>query len=280
MVVGVKSMSFAMDDLGMSYGIDAALQTKLTEETRKVDKTTDVKSSDSTQKEPEVNDVFESSQPKQTPVKNSLEVIQEESTTIDIKKEALNKLSSYVTDIKKTVESDDSEDSSRKKIEENYEKINKVAKETSFNDTKLIEETENKTTKSISLKEMQIPDIKKLEINTPEQKEESIKKLDNILKNIQNKEQELNTKQEEITQNINKNSLVELKLASAAEKENEVEIEVATKEEIKKEEIGSAGKLKESAIKTINDAPHKSVKMHIQHIDRNLLLAMLSLRSA
>ena len=274
MVVGVKSMSFAMDDLGMSYGIDPALQTKLVEETRKVDKTTDVKSSDSPQKEPEVNDVFESTQQKQDLVKTTFETLQEESTAIDITNEALNKLSSYVADIKKSIESDENEESSGKKIDENYEKINQVARETSFNDTKLIEESENK----ISLKEMQIPDIKDLKIDTPEQKEESVKKLDDILNNIKNKEQELLVKQEEITQRINKNSLIELKVASASEKE--VEIEVELEKEIKKEEADSAEKLKESTIKDINDAPKKSIKMHIQHLDRNLLLAMLSLRSA
>ncbi|HBG48153.1 MAG TPA: hypothetical protein DDW90_01320 [Cyanobacteria bacterium UBA9971] len=267
-------MSFAMDDLGMSYGIDPALQTKLAEETRKVDKTADVKPSDSPQKEPEVNDVFESTQQKQDLVKTTFETVQEESTAIDITNEALNKLSSYVADIKKSIESDENEESSGKKIDENYEKINQVARETSFNDTKLIEESENK----ISLKEMQIPDIKDLKIDTPEQKEESVKKLDDILNNIKNKEQELLVQQEEITQRINKNSLIELKVASASEKE--VEIEVELEKEIKKEEADSAEKLKESTIKDINDAPKKSIKMHIQHLDRNLLLAMLSLRSA
>ena len=278
MVVGVKSMSFAMDDLGMSYGIDTTIQTKLTEETRKADKTADTKPSDSSQKEPEVNDVFEATQQKQDLVKNTFEGVQEEATAIDITNEALNKLSSFVTNIKKSIESEDSENNSRKKIDDNYEKISQVAKETSFNDTKLIEESENKTKKSISLKELQIPEIKDLTINTPEQKEESIKKLDDILKNIKNKEQELTYKQEEITQKINKNSLVEIKIASAPEKENVVEVDLEN--EIKKEEAVSAEKMKESAIKTINDAPHKSIKMHIQHIDRNLLLAMLSLRSA
>jgi len=280
MVVGVKSMSFAMDDLGMSYGIDTTIQTKLTEETRKADKTADTKPSDSSQKEPEVNDVFEATQQKQDLVKNTFEGVQEEATAIDITNEALNKLSSFVTNIKKSIESEDSENNSRKKIDDNYEKISQVAKETSFNDTKLIEESENKTKKSISLKELQIPEIKDLTINTPEQKEESIKKLDDILKNIKNKEQELTYKREEITQKINKNSLVEIKIASAPEKENVVEVEVDLENEIKKEEAVSAEKMKESAIKTINDAPHKSIKMHIQHIDRNLLLAMLSLRSA
>ena len=83
---------------------------------------------------------------------------------------------------------------------------------------------------------------------------------------------------------LNKNSLVEIKLASAQEKghevEVEVEVEVEIEIEIEKEEADSAEKLKKSTIKEINDAPKKSIKMHVQHIDRNLLLAMLSLRSA
>ncbi len=37
-------------------------------------------------------------------------------------------------------------------------------------------------------------------------------------------------------------------------------------------------KLKESAINGIKENPEKSTKMHIKHIDRNLLLAMISLR--
>lgn len=261
MIVGVKAMSFAMDDLSRSYGVDPALQTRLIEETRAAEKPADTKTADSTRKEPAVDDVFETTKQKQDLVKNTFEGVQNESTTIDITKESLKKINSYVKDIKTTIESETSEDVSRKKIDDNYEKINQVAKETAFNDKKLIEK-----------EELKISDIKKLEITTPKQKEESVEKLNDIINNINSKEQDLSAKKEEITNNVNKNSLVELKRPTKPEQ--------VIEEEIKKEEAISAEKLKESAIKNINDAPKKSIKMHIQHIDKNLLLAMLSLRSA
>ena len=263
MIVGVKAMSFAMDDLSRSYGVDQALQTRLIEETRMAEKPADIKTTDSTRNEPEVNDMFEATKQKQDLVKNTFEGVQEESTAIDITKEALKKITSFVKDIKSTIESENSDDVSRKKIDDNYEKINQVAKEASFNDKKLIEK-----------EELRISDIKKLEITTPKQKEESVEKLNDIINNIKNKEQDFTKKQEELTRTVNKNSLVELKLPTKPESETEVETE------IKKEEAVSAEKLKESAIKNINDAPKKSIKMHIQHLDKNLLLAMLSLRSA
>lgn len=265
-------MSFAMDDLGRSYGIDTAIQTKLVEETRKVDKSADINSTDATLAEPVVNDVFESSQLKPDPLKTSIEGIQEESTVIDIKKEALNKIGSSVKDIKTTIEEGKTQDVSSQKIAENYDKISQIAKETSFNDKKLIKTPDDTTEKStdskteqISLNEMNLSDIKHLETNTTKQKEESVKKLDEMLNNIKEKEQELNSKQEDITQKIHQNSLVELKLSSTAETE--------------KQEL-VAEKLKESTVQNIKETPEKSIKMHVKNIDKNLLLAMLSLRMA
>ena len=264
MVVGVKSMSFAMDDLNMSFGVDNALQAKIAEETRLVEKSTEVKPSDSPKKEPEVNDVFEASQQKPAPAKNSFEGIQEESTAIDIVKESLDKITSYVTDIKSNIEAGNEENVSRKKIDENYEKISKIAKETSFNDKKLIEISEDKAKKMVSLEEMKINDIKNLEINTVKQKEESVEKLNDIINNIKNKEQDLKNKQEELIQRVNEYSLVEIKRSSEPEIKEEV----------------SAEELKETAINDIKENPVKSRHMQIKHIDRNLLLAMLSLRAA
>jgi hypothetical protein len=264
-------MSFAMDDLSRSYGVDPTLQTRLIEEARTVEKPTDTKTSDSTRKEPEVKDVFETSPQKQDSAPNSSENIQNQATAIDITKESLDKIASCVSDIKTAIASGTSGDASGQKIDENYDKINQIAKETSFNGTNLIK-TSDDTTKNnsdnsagtVSLKEMDIHAIKNLEINTPEQKDKSVEKLNDIIKNIKNKEQDLNDKKEELTQRVNRNSLVELKLSPEEEKEEEV----------------SAQKLKETTTKNIKDAPEKSLKMHIKHLDKNLLLAMLSLRCA
>jgi len=249
-------MSFAMDDLNRSYGVDPALQTRLIEEKRSADKPDETKTSDSVKKEPEVNDVFEPTQQKQDLVKKNYEDVQNEATALDIKGESLKKINSYVTDIKSTIESENSSEVSRQKINENYEKINQVAKE------------------AVSKEEMKLSDIKNLEITTPEQKKESVEKLDDIINNIKSKEQEISDKKEKLAQSVNQNSLVELKFPSSTETEDEISTE------IKKEEAVSAEKLKESAIKNITEAPHKNLKMHIKHIDSKLLLAMLSLRGA
>jgi len=267
-------MSFAMDDLNRSYGVDPALQTRLIEENRSTEKPVESKTSDSRKKEPEVNDVFETTQQKRDLIKTIFEKAQEDSTVIDIKKETLEKIASYVKDIKTTIESENSEAVSRKKIDENYEKINQIAKETSFNNTKLIQTSENDISKekeAVSFNEMKISDIKNLEITTPEQKKESVEKLNDIINNIKNKEQDLSAKKEELTQSVNKNSLVELKIPSSPE----IEVEIK-----KEEEVVSSEGLKETAIKNIIESPKKNIEMHIQNLDKNLLLAMLSLRSA
>lgn len=249
-------MSFAMDDLSRSYGVDPALQSRLIEETRTIEKTADAKSSDSVPKEPEVNDVFETLQQKP---KNSFEEIQKESTAIDIKKDTLGKIASHVEDIKKTIKSDNQEYDSKQKIDENYEKIQQAAKE------------------KVSLEEIKVSDIKNLEINTPEQKKESVEKLNGILNNIKDKEQVLTEQQDKLVQKVN-NSLIELKIGASNTSETEIQIKI--QKDITKQEQISAEKLKDSTIKSIHEAPEKSIKMHVRHLDKNLLLAMLSLKSA
>lgn len=103
-------MSFAMDDLSRSYGIDSALQTKLAEEARTAEKTNNTKATDSTVKEPVVNDVFEASSQKPDTAQSSSENIQSQSTAIDITNESLNKIASLVTDIKTNVEKGNTEE--------------------------------------------------------------------------------------------------------------------------------------------------------------------------
>ena len=83
-------------------------------------------------------------------------------------------------------------------------------------------------------------------------------------------DQLLNDKKEKLAQSMNKNSLVEIKRSSST----------ATEEDTEKSDEASAEKLKNTTIKNINEAPSKSIKMHIRHLDKNLLLAMLSLRGA
>lgn len=270
-------MLFAMDDLGMSNGLNPVLQTKIAEEAKTVEKKDEVKPSDSPSKEPEVNDVFETSQPKQDSVQSSLEAVQARSTAIDITKESLDKIASFAVEIKASIESEQPEDLSMKKIQANYEKITQVAKETSFNGEKLIS-TEDKapenTPEKVSLKELGVSDIENLKINTEKQKEEASAKIDEIIKNIKTKQDELTRKQEEITQGINKNSLVVIKIVP---EENE---EKLIKEAEKTEKKSEGEKLKDTAVKGIKEEPQKSTEMHIKHIDRNLLLAMISLRAS
>ena len=270
-------MSFAMDDLSRSYGIDSALQTKLAEEARTAEKTNNTKATDSAVKEPVVNDVFEASSQKPDTAQSSSENIQSQSTAIDITNESLNKIASLVTDIKTNVEKGNTEEVSGQKINENYDKINQIAKETSFNGTSLIKATDDNTknasdskTETVSLAEIKVSDIKNLETATTEQQDKSVKKLNDIIDNIKTKEQDLNDKKEKLAQSVNKNSLVEIKRSSST----------ATEEDTEKSDEASAEKLKNTTIKNINEAPSKSIKMHIRHLDKNLLLAMLSLRGA
>lgn len=261
-------MSFAMDDLsgyGTSPASSSVVQPRLTDDTRTVEKTADVSTSDSTSKEPEVNDVFEVSQQKPSTKQSSLESLQVQSTSIDIVNNALDNINSKIEDLKKILKSDNKEDIS-KKIEENYKKIEQIAKETSFNGNDLMPDS--------TLQELKIPDIKEIKADTQKQKELADKKLDEIMQNIAAQKAQLAQKQETINTSINKNSIVEIKINPEEEEQ-----EVKEEQQIKQEEA-SPEKLKENAINSIKEHPAKSRKVQIKHLDKNLLLAMLSLRAA
>lgn len=247
-------MSFAMDDLSLSYGLETTRQARQ-EETRMVEKAADVeKNSDSVKQEPEFSDVYEKTESKPTQKEKTFEEIQQKSTAIDITKESLKKIASVVEDIKKAVNEEKPEET-KQKIDENYKKIQQIAKET-------------------SLEEIKVSEIKNIEINTEEGKKEAVKTLENITNTIRAKEKELAAEQDDFIKQVNKNSLVELKLQPKAEAETEKEIEVKIKEPVSPE------KLKEDTQKAIKEEPEKSIKMHVKHIDRNLLLAMMSLKVA
>jgi len=273
-------MSFAMDELGNSYGIDTALKAKIVSENKTVEKTAEVKPEDAKSEKTEASDVFESIKQKQNFAQVFFQDVQEQSTATEITSAALQKFADHVADIKQNVKSNSSEEDKKKNIDENYQKIAKTAQETKFNDTPLVEEKKT-SEQTLSLEELKIPDIKKIKVDTPENIQAASDKLDEISNNISQKQTEIAIKHQELIKSVNENSLVEIKPSEPAVISVEEKEKTEKKEQVKiqttKEE--SPEQLKKSTIDNIYDSPQKSVKMHIKHIDRNLLLAMISLRA-
>lgn len=255
-------MSFAMDDLGMSYKIGTSIKTKLSEETRMVEKTTTDETSDSIKPEPEDTDAYEISKQKADSLTDSLINIQEKITAIDIAKEGLNKIKDQVNDIKTSIESEDTENTSQNSIEESYKKIEEIAKESSLSNEQIIKASDEKAENNISLEEMNIPEIKTLKTDSEDEKEASVNKLKDIINNIQNKSDTLSENQDSLSKGIS--TVVEIKIVPTEEEEVKIYEE----------------HLKSSAINSIKENPEHSKNIQIRHLDRNLLLAMISLRMA
>ncbi len=247
-------MSFAMDDLSLTNSVDVSKKTRIVNDSQSI-----AKQSDSVNQESEVNDAYEKAPQNIKTNQNDFTYIQEKSTKIDIINSSLKKIGTYVEEIKSSIEDkNSSEKASREKIDENYQKIQQVAEKTKFNGEKLME--------SDSLEELKIPEIKELKIDTEKQRQESSQKIDDLSKNIKNVEKELSGIKNSLIKEVN--SFVELK-AAPSEK-----IIIETKE-IKK---FSGEELKEAVIAGVKENPEQSKKVHIKHIDGNMLLAMLSLR--
>jgi DNA repair exonuclease SbcCD ATPase subunit len=111
------------------------------------------------------------------------------------------------------------------------------------------------------------------EAEKTEQKFKLSDKIDEIAAKIEKQKNELEEKQKEI--NVIPNSIIKLDI-----KENKTE-EIKIEQQISQPPQATTGEeLKKEAIKSIKQNPEHSIKVHIKHLDRDLLLAMLSLRSA
>jgi len=188
--------------------------------------------------------------------------VQEESTKIDLTNQSLKKITDLVEDVKSTVLSEDASQEAVKEVADNtYKKIQDTADKTSFNDEKLID--------SSTIEELEIPEVKNISSVTREEKNKSVEKLDKIIQNLNEKSQVLEENKTKLVKKVN--SYVEIKI-SPEKKENKP-IEPAQKQS----DLGTD--LKNAAVASISENSTKNKEFHISHIDGNLLLAMLSLRS-
>lgn len=260
-------MSYAMDDTGILQSAGNALKVEFLEKTRMIKNPPDVNNRDFLKKESEVGDDYKTEKRHATEVfHEETEKLQEKSVAIDIATASLREIKASIKEIKTETESENSETVSQKLIDEKYEEIIRIAKESSFNEKELIkisEEEARKESAEASLEGLKITDIEKLEIKNQEQREESAEKVDEIIKNIEDNEQELVQKSNAVSININ--SVIEIKIVP----EEDETAEVPKKE--------SMIKLKETVLEGIKQNPVKNRDIHIKHLDRNLLLAMISL---
>ncbi len=118
---------------------------------------------------------------------------------------------------------------------------------------KIINEENNKEEKVEEEKE---------DTETADKKEEARGRIQELMAEVREKQAQIAQMQQEIQNTVN--SIVELNIGDNAES-------------IEAEPI-DAEKLKQSAIKDIRDNPETVKKIQIKNLDRNLLLAMLTLR--
>lgn len=268
-------MSFAMDDLGMFPARDSAFKTKPNVETGKVETSKTRKNSEkeNANAEPDkaleilpahIDDKYERSIREFKSEQKFLDSIQQQSSFIDAEKAALENMQASVKKIRSAVEAEEGSDEIKKTIDESVEKIQKNKQKQILRENELAEK----------LDELR---AKRAEIAAPEKKEEVIAKLDDIINNITVAYAEKRQEQLVLTQRAN--SLVELKIAQKKPplpKVEHVEKEAKAEAETPK----SAEEVKEKAVESIRKQPEKSIQIQIKHIDKDMLLALMSLKMA
>ena len=266
-------MSYAMDDLGISKGVNSAFEANFIEETRTVEKQTDSQNTGHSKEEPYIEDDFSVSKRHSDEVHKAVENFQEENSEIDIVLDSLDNIKFEVEKIKEEVASDKPQEEVQKNIDESYDKILRIARETSFNDKALIDIKANEEATKVSLEELDVNSIEKIQVETQEEKAASREKLNDVVNNIESKKAEFAQIQQDISVNVN--SIVELK--RVPEEENVVKIPV--QENVTEvPDKNDSEELKETVVEDIKTSPVKAREVQIKHIDRDLLLAMLSLR--
>lgn len=146
-------MSFAMDDLGNFQSLGSTLKAGFIEETRMVEKTTDVKETDSfVKQEPEIEDAYKTSKHNLDEFQQSIENFQEK----------------YINS---SEESEDYQDAIKKSIEESYNKI-RLQNSITINTNSIVEI--ERTPQEEELKPTEPAPTPEVETNKPEKLKESV----------------------------------------------------------------------------------------------------------
>lgn len=244
-------MSLARDDVGITGALNA-LKAEFVKSGTLEKQGESRKNSDAEKENPEINDVFEkdsSKEAKKDP--NRVEKLQEEYNSIEIKKQALDKVDKNLSELQETGETPD---------EAELRELKKAIEET----PPLESSTTEQEAKNEAIKDQQEQTSEQQNQNrdSAEQQGDSAKRVNELRAMVSEKQQQLVELQQKLYHEVN--STVELRIGSNNE---------STESEEK-----LAQELKDSVVKDIQENPEQARKIQITNLDKNLILAMLSLR--
>jgi|GEM_PF-3352255 len=235
-------MSIARDDLGIS-GVLNALKAEFIKPGT-LEKQNNKEVSGSENKESEINDVFEK---KSSGEEKDIEQLQDEYNSLEIKKQALEEVDSSLESIEKSGQNPDNVES----FDRNIEELDRVIEEMAPEKTKSEEQKENGNTEEQSLAR-----------EDAQQNNESSRKINELRAKVSEKQQQLANLQQKLYNEVS--SIVELRIGN-----NTDSIETEQKK---------AEELRESVERDIKENPEKVQKIQITNLNKDLILAMLSLR--
>jgi small-conductance mechanosensitive channel len=241
-------MSLARDDVGISGALNA-LQTEFIKAGTLEKQENTKKVSGDQKEEPEIKDVFEKKSNNNE--EKNLEQLQEDFNSLAIKDKALKEIDASLERIENSGQVPEDSESFNKSLEEVDKVIEKIAP--TVTETAKPPEVKNDTTQQ---------NTEKQNNESTENREESIKKINELRSKVSEKQQQIAELQKKMYHEVS--SLVELRIGANAD----------SPETAKQQ----AEELKSSVINDIKENPEQSQKIQITNFNKDLILAMLSLR--
>jgi flagellin-like hook-associated protein FlgL len=286
-------MSYAMDDMGLQIPINRVQATNINQ-TLKTGENNQSPSVSASQNE-QITEVVELSD-KASKLFNKgdfLNQVQAGESLLETAGQGLSSILESLNEIKKLAKkgqesslTDKDWENINDNIKKELENIEKTAKNTSFNDIKPLDissdynvdiDTEfngkiniSPNLKDASLKSLNLPEVEDSLVKNKEEADVITKKVDDSIKEIKKRQQDIETSRKELDSNIKNLSIINIepqKFEPAVEK-------VENKDNNK----DIPDKLKETTIKSIYEKPEISVKIH--HLNGSMILALLSFSGA
>ena len=238
-------MSLARDDVGISGALNA-LQTEFIKSGTLEKKENTQKISGEEKESSEIKDVFEKKSGNNDG--EDLEQLQEDFNSLEIKGKALDEIGSSLERIENSGEIPEL-------LHKNFEEFDKLIEE--------IASTSAETSESADVKNdttEQVPEKESQNNESTGKEEESIKKINELRAKVSEKQQQIAELQKKLYHEVN--SIVELRIGANSDSP---------------ESKQQAENLKNSVVNGIKENPEQSQKIQVTNLNKDLILAMLSL---
>ncbi len=243
-------MSLAKDDVGISGALNALKAEFI--KSRTLEENIDT-TKNSGSKKPEINDVFEKESSKNIDAeKKKLTQLQEEYNSVKLKKQALEKTDDVLAQMEESGEIPDEE--KLKELEKAIEGISAAEEEPE-------QQNSNAETRQDASDRPAQTDSQNISSPEKENNNDSARKVAELRAKVNEKQQQLAQLEQKLYHEVS--STIELKIGKTKEPD----------ESLRRQ----AEELKGSVVDSINEEPEKAPKIHITNLDKNLILAMLSL---